>query len=374
MMDYLEVVLPGACSWSRRFEEIRGDIRSLDPQIEFRKSKDYSAVIDMRSVMNIDAMVSFQSRFRGDHKVTVLDVGEKGFEETLGIIAQITDDHPLPLECRRVDLCANTPGVPVSWYAKTIRAQWKQWEVKMGTVEASDGEGRAVPWSEMGKRQLQTIYLGRRPNCFRIYDKTAEQYVRYQAARRAHLRLVKQTYLNELVASSRDSTPAGYEWLQTAPELPAEVMARLMAEFPFPDFETWWGMPRSTVLTRVEREMAGGRVPAKLDRIYKLKQELKDFNPFVRLKGFDSGASCSVATEDYSPVEWLAGDRMVELLRSGEWSRQQLYNFLNRDWNGARTENKFRPFLEAATRNGNSVTAQQLYESYRETVTRQLAA
>lgn len=386
MLDYLEVVLPGACSWSPRFEsDIRGELRSMKPEIDFdRHNKDYRAVVDLRPVWGLDARVSFESRFRGDHKITVVNVGEKRLEQTLDIISQITDEHPLPLEVRRADLCADTPGVPVSWYASTVRAQWKQFEAKIGTVDLLDGDGRKVQWSEMGRRVLQTMYLGRRPNCFRIYDKRAERFDAWKKAKRAHLRAELGPVMAELpnclgATQEQGESDAGYiaRMADYRRELRAARHAALLEVAPFPDFEQWAGIKGTDVLTRVEREMAGGRVPAKLDRVYKLVQDegaaLRDFNPFTRLKGF-GGGGVPPCCDDWSPVDWFAGMKMRELLTSGEWTRHELYQFLNRDRNGSRYEAKFRPFLDAATGAGKGVTAQQLFESYRESVTRQLAA
>ncbi len=95
----------------------------------------------------------------------------------------------------------------------------------------------------MGNVELQTAYYGRRPNCIRVYDKVAEWRKEYAARKRG----------------------AG--------------------ETEFPALEAIYGWPESgRILTRVERQIGGGRVPAAIRRLGAMPKVLPSFNPFAAVE------------------------------------------------------------------------------------------
>ena len=80
----------------------------------------------------------------------------------------------------------------------------------------------------MGRRGVETIYFGKRPNVIRVYNKVAER--QYQ-------------YSRMLARAKRNNIPVTE--LQT--------------------FEQIYGhSPTGCVLTRVERQIAGGRIPEQI--------------------------------------------------------------------------------------------------------------
>src|SRR3954466_15632012 len=94
------------------------------------------------------------------HKLELLDTGEMKFSEMLDEIASVFHVDPLSLPIMRVDFAVDIPNVPVSWFREHVRVRHKQFVAAISEMQES----------EMGRRELQTLYLGKRPNCFRIYN------------------------------------------------------------------------------------------------------------------------------------------------------------------------------------------------------------
>jgi hypothetical protein len=78
--------------------------------------------------------------------------------------------------------------------------------------------------------------------------------------------------------------------------------------------------------------------------------------------------------DDYSPVEFAAGMQFKEWLQTG-MSYQQLYAYWNRKKNAKAIAAKFAPFVAAANPPKEvSISSADLYQRYRDSVSRQLAA
>src|SRR5262249_13976962 len=141
-------------------------------------------------------------------------------------IERIFDIDARRLPLMRLDLAADVRDVSVDWFVRHVRARFKRWACDIGQVECE-----ASQYARMGLQQIQTYYLGKRPNCFRVYDKLAE-------------------YRHQYAKLTRRASDA------------AEL----------PTFEEAYGYPETgLILTRVERQMGGGRVPACIDTFGKLK-------------------------------------------------------------------------------------------------------
>lgn len=184
---------------------------------------------------------------------------------------------------------------------------------------------------------------------------------------------------------------------------------------PFPDFETWFAaqcvgplthlvqmrlpgqeepeqlclvpqLPKT--LTRVERQMGAGRVPESLGTFEKLfSKAALEFNPFERLNfsAFDGttqivmkhrgkcGDDCR-GMQHFSVVELAAGQMFRQWLETG-MTYQQLYAYWDAQHNGKAIATKFAPFVAAANPSKVvSITSSDLFERYRNSVSRQMAA
>lgn len=400
MLDTIEIPLPSQVYFRKPVTEVIDAMRAPDSEIRYSGSKHYRAVLDLRQYTEQDAFLYLYSKNTGRHKVVFIDAGEKTKGQMLDTLAGIVEGHPEMLETSRVDACANVEGTSVSWFARSVRARMKQWQATFGNIQLKDSGGRSFDLSEMGKRELHGMYIGKRANCFRVYDKLAERRKAYSRELRRH-ELEAAALLAE---KCLDPVP----WSSIPKDLQRGFARRVLNSarrmYPFPSFEDWFGSqctggmtgvlrqmelpgqeqpeqlslsPRMavvipSVLTRVERQMGAGRVPAEIATVGRLFKNALEFNPFSHLEFTSADPDPVFDSKDFSPIEMLAGFHMRQLLASGDMTYQQLYAFLNLKRNAKRYIRKFEAFL--TTERTGAVTSAELYERYRDTVSRQLAA
>ncbi len=399
MYDTIELPLAPEAGFSKPVLSVIGALRAPTPEIPFKRNRYYRAVVDLRDTSDIDAILHLQSCNTGSHKIQIVEAGRKCRGEITDTVAKIVNGHPELLGVSRVDACANfVDGPSVRWFAQCVRARCAQWQAQLGTIELQDAAGRPLRWSEMGKRQLGTMYIARRTNCYRVYDKKAERYECWKREKRRHERQASCLVAEKVIHP--------ISWANAPKDFRAGIAKRLMPSsrrmIPFPDFETWFtnqcvgpmtgvvqmrlpGQEEPTqlamlpqiprVLTRVERQMGAGRVPGDLDTLEKLFKNALVFNPFERLEFSALGVEPLIDMDDFSPVQFAAGLKFKEWLESGEMTYQQLYAYWNKRRNARAIEKKFAPFVAAANREKHtSISAVDLYDRYRDTISRQLAA
>jgi hypothetical protein len=384
LYDTVEVPLTAEAPFSSRIAPIKLEVEAhvrerLKSDIPFRTNIYYEEVVDLRKVADIDAVLHLNAKKTGSHKIQIVEAGKKCRGQIADTISQIVDGHPELLSVSRVDSCADiVDGPTVRWMAQNVRARYTQWQAQFGTIEVRP----KIPSSDMGKREVQTVYMGKRPNCFRVYDKLAERHNAWTYEKRRHERLASEIVCEKVVEGSAFARPQ---------EVFDGIAKRLVRSgrhiMPFPDFPTWFAaqcvgpmthlapeLPK--VLTRVERQMAAGRVPEPLDTFDKLfSQRALDFNPFDRLEFSSFNPQMQIDKSAFSPVDYAAGMQFKQWLESGAISYQFLFASWDKNRNGKRTAAKFAPFIAAANPpNEISITSSELYERYRNSVSRQLAA
>jgi len=398
--------------FSDRVSSLKIEVEFSDPMtsaVPFRSNFYYKQVVDLRRVAEIDAILHLNAKKTGTHKIQIIEAGRKCQGQIADTIAEIVDEHPDLLGVSRVDSCADiVDGPSVCWIAQSVRARFAQWQAEVGTVQLRDETGRTIDWSEMGKREVQTMYLGKRPNCFRVYDKMAERFHVWKIEKRRHEQLAAQIVIDKATEGTPQVryTPQPF----AAHEVEAfrvlkrrkELLCSGRFYLPFPDFSTWFAaqcvgpmtnvvqmrlpgqeepeqlnlVPQiPKVLTRVERQMAAGRVPPQIDTFEKLfSKQAIEFNPFERLDFSSFAGQTQVDMDGYSAVEFAAGLQFKQWLQEG-WTYQQLYAYWNRNRNAKAIAEKFAPFVAAANpAREATISSADLYERYRDSVSRQLAA
>jgi hypothetical protein len=411
MYDTIEIPLAPGERFSSRIAEVKTEVEfSRDPLasiVPFRSNLYYKQVVDLRQVAEIDAILHLNAKKTRSHKIQIIEAGRKCFGEISDTIASIVDTHPELLAVSRVDACADlVDGPSVKWMAQSVRAKSAQWQAEFGRAELRDQQGKNIPWSEMGKREVQTVYIGKRPNCFRVYDKLSERFAKWQTEKRRHERLASQIVLDKALESAPASNVVkasiSAHGKQTRDFHAKKLVCSGRHYFPFPSFETWFSaqcvgpmtnvvqmrlpgqeepeqidlLPKlPKVLTRVERQMAAGRVPDDLNSFEKLfSRAALDFNPFARLEFSDFQSRTEIEMSDYSLVEFAAGLQFKQWLETG-MSYQQLYAYWNQGRHAKAIAKKFAPFVAAANPPAEfSISSTDLFERYRASVSRQLAA
>jgi hypothetical protein len=325
MIDKVDVKIPLKAHFTREFGELYSEIRN-DPRLNpFRRSQHYESAGDLRK-FGYDAVLHMNCirDRKGSHKLELLDTGRMGYAMMCHEIERVFDLDARRLDLMRLDLAADVRGVRVAWFVRHMRAQYKRFACDIGQVDAE-----TLLYARMGQQEVQTLYFGKRPNCFRVYDKIAEY--RHQYAR--------------LIRGVSD-----------AAELPT--------------FEQVYGHPEGgVILTRVERQMGGGRIPKQVDTFAKLKAAAF-FNPFDKLRFLG-------AAEQEPQIE-ACGFKVYAV---GMWLRNSIEDigfhrtraFVNkhcgRHWD--RIAKQYREFLPSADA---GITPEQLFGIYRDSVRRQLAA
>jgi hypothetical protein len=411
MYDTVEIPLPDGTCFSDRISSIKTEVEFSTPMtsgIPFRENFYYRQVVDLRTVADIDAVLHLNAKKTGTHKIQVVEAGHKCAGQIADTIAQIVKEHPDLLAVSRVDSCADiVDGPAVSWLAQSVRARSAQWQSEFGTAELRDENNRPISWAEMGKREVQTMYMGKRPNCFRVYNKLAERQMVWAREKRRHEKLASHVVLDKSLEAAPDNNAVKMAifWAgrdeQYRPKEKREARdkyAKMLVcsgrqYFPFPTFKEWFAaqcvgpmthwMPLGastqlpSVLTRVERQMAAGRVPEQLDSFEKLfSSPALDFNPFDRLEFSSFQSVAEIDRSDFSPVQLAAGMQFKHWLETG-MTYQQLYAFWNtgKGHKARAIAKKFEPFVAAANPpKVVSITASDLYERYRSSISRQMAA
>jgi len=361
--------------------------------IPFRKSKYFAAVVDMRNVDGTDRLYSIQARGGNHHdRIELLHTGEKRWTEIADLLHQSVkpsvNHESLPV--RRADCCADL-RVSVDYLARSVRCQYKRWRSEVGEIEFYDNyedseRGRnRVQFFEIGRRHLETLYLGRFPNPLRVYDKTAETKYRYSREERAHYRwLMQQPEASRVRAEFYRSRGIAQKEMQLERSLPLSLRkeARDVCKglWPFVSFREWEGNKLKlwdfSVATRIERQMSG-EVPVLISTVKGLRDNAMSFNPFQRIQFAipAGGVDWSQAT-GLRPEQQLCGERIEQMVRDEGVTYDELYRRFGVSRTGKRTGRavkvlqKYLHFIERALAvDGDvAITADELYETYRSSI------
>lgn len=320
MIDKLDLRIPGHGFFTDGVARFIREIDYTAGNLRMKPSRYYACVADLRQ-MGIDALLHVHYRFREPHdnKLEILDVGKKPYSEMTQLIEAVTPVDAAKLGVMRLDLCADVQNVPVMWFQPRARFEFKRFA-------REDGE---LKYAMLGTDGVQTLTAGKRPNVFRIYDKPAE--CRFQFHR---------------------------------------LMRKRPADAPELDFEREFGFSPESVITRIERQM-GGRDVAPIPTFADVSR-LPEFNPFSRLQTVGGDNCVTPTVEEVGLSDWLMGTRLSQLAH--EMGMQQFRRWLNRtsSGNASRMLSKYARYFPCADKGG--IATEGIYEIYRESTRRQLAA
>jgi hypothetical protein len=318
--------VPHFAPYSADFGQVYKELRN-DPKGPFKPSAHYLSVADLRDYGYPVILHSHNVHDRrGNHKLELVETGGMSYRNMAATITRIFEEEPGPLSLMRVDLAADVPDVPVAWFQQNIRTRYKRWTASLGKLEASN------EFSEMGSRGVETFYYGKRPNVIRVYNKVAERLYRYRMV---------------VARQKRKHVPQ------------SEI----------PTFEQMFGHGiTGVVLTRVERQIAGGRVPERLGTFHRLRS-VADFDPFENLIYVGVGKP-EPNPDHYEFTQYLTGMYVRHLIeRDGVHRFLQFANKYSMR-NGRRILKQYADFLPSTA----GITPSGLRERFCESVTRQLAA
>lgn len=285
-----------------------------------RPAVHYAGKADLRS-LGIDALLHVQCK-HGDkqHKLELFDVGKKSYSEIVELVESVTDAAPAAMGIMRIDLTADVKDVPVEWFKQHARFKFKRTEREYGELK----------YESIGRGEVETIMAGSRPNVFRIYNKVAESEVQFRRMQRRQ---------------NADAEPL--------------------------EFEKEFGFKESDILTRVERQCGGDRIPLELETFGSLHRA-PDYNPFQNLEIVSSGMLTLPTPEECNGIDYFTGLGMH--YKAKEIGMQEFRKLLNRQSNGnsARTLQRYGQFFPDEIE--NPISSEEIFEVYRDSVRKQLSA
>jgi hypothetical protein len=418
-MDWLEVKLPTGVVFR---PEVAAIIR--EERQSFRRSEHYDGVIDLRKYDVADAMLHYSKR-RGEHthKLQLIGTGQFSFKQNCADIEAVVTSNPLTLQPMRTDLTADVQDIPMSWVYGHVRAEHKRFSNKVTpdvTPELSRGNERTDKESllAMGTRGVQTIYIGKRPNCFRFYDKTEERLQAY----RKFVRGWKPSFLSgkkfiaDITAMETGAAFVAHETecfergldpdqvlydrysIRTSPEN-LRLLAKQQADFARhlltipkrPSFEQFCGLQETDCITRFER-MMGAQEVKKIHLAFderkiplfgslrELRDNVTDFNPFAPISFAEAGSACPALPNgsnyslwDYAAAMWFREKIMREGMHDVErWGKPLAGNHWDDRILRKLKDFKFLPSDDSGA--AKLLDHESLYERYRNAITQQLAA
>jgi len=308
----------------------------------FRPSKFYQYVCDLREPFEIDAVVHLYLRQgRPNHKIEIIDAGDKTLQEIAGIISQLFEVDPWSLQVMRIDLAADVEGVSVSWLKDHAYVNRKQFSSRIDKSLEKE-----LQFVAMGSAIAQTIYAGKRPCLIRMYDKLAEW--------KRQLRKMEIQYKrhNDSMVGLDMSEEQKYYGRLIAPTFAEYCAAR------------GYQLHDQSVFTRVERQIGGNRIPPELATLGHLRF-VHEFRPFngIRIAGTEPIQDFSSPPAEVPVRDWLASigyETLKERLGSEQLARSVVLKHGN--GNGKRILNSL---AETSLAKRQPLTMEEIQESFR---------
>jgi hypothetical protein len=325
LIDKLELRLPAMTLFHRRVREFILESRNCDYSSRVIPSKRYEWVTGLQPI-GIEALLHYSLKrrenepHRGEHKLELLDTGKKHYSAIVEQIEMVIEGPIDDLDIMRIDLCADVHGTPMEWFLQRGRVKFKRIAHEIGQMK----------YQCIGKAGIQTLSAGKRPNMVRIYNKVDEY---KEQLRKMH---------RKRSADAEDLT-----------------------------LESEFGVSENDVITRVERQFGGQRIPGVIDSFGKLSS-LPTFDPFNNIE-IRNGSGAKVPNIEECGLDmWLTGMRLREM--RDEMGEQQFRRFLSKHsaGNQSRYQKRYADFLEPD--GDNLLTSGTLFETYRDSVVKQLSA
>lgn len=292
MIDKSDLRVPATTPWNDGFRVSRGGIFFRDRSVGFKRTQYYEAVADLRP-LGLDAFLHMNYRFhkRKDHKLELIGVGKKTLQEMDAIIGAIFEVESCKLLLIRLDLTADIPDIPVEYLRHCMRVARKRKTDELG-----------LEYEAIGDRQLQYLRWGRAPNLIRAYDKTAHRLAQFE-----------------------------------------QMLKHVSGDAEIPSFQETFGTLEDAVVTRVEKQIGGGRIPSLLATFGDLKNAAA-FDPFSNVEVIPGNVIPIPDPHKYSPAETIKILGIRELIeREG---LQNAFARLNRGHNARRPIVPYNRYLQ----------------------------
>jgi hypothetical protein len=310
-IDKLDIRIPTGTKLARQLEYALPSLNGIALGRSLSGTKYYHHVENLEQY-GMSSILYFGHRRSGNHKLEITCAGELALSEIGSEIAAVFDIEPMQTEIMRIDAAVDVWGYPVDWFRHNAGLTRKRHSSEYGRFVAE-------------RRQVETLYFGRRPNIFRIYNKTEERWNKYR-------RLITKQNTGD----------------------------------PIPTFEELYGHRRDEILTRVERQYGAGRVPKLIGTLRGLKENAANINPFEPLRFLP-------LTVSEESVNELTGDAFIKGQGVLRLIERLGYHEAKRVMNKKTCRNANRLFTQLKN-SDRTCTPPDLYAIYRDAINRQLSA
>lgn len=316
MIDKLDVRVPFSTAFTPEFRFVSKEVKYAGLCSTVSRSKHYQGTIDLRP-LRIDAILHAYYRFEPkSHKLELLDTGDKTLGEMAELITRVFETQPETLSLMRIDFAADIPGVSVEQLRNRLRVRYKRSAEEHGEMD----------YASIGGRTVEYFRYGKSPNCVRVYDKPAECRARFP-----------------------------------------QILKRCNPDAEPPTFEDTFGFSASAVLTRIERQCGGGRIPPELSSFGTL-HKAAEFDPFKAVEIIREDFSAP-KREEYSVSEMVKLHGINALIQ--RVGLQQARAELNRDGNGKRYWDMYEHHLQKNAA-AQTLDISHVVEAYKASTNRQI--
>jgi hypothetical protein len=309
-IDKIDIRIPTGTALAKSAESslrhLKGDMPGA-----VRGTKYYGRVEDLRR-HGLRSILYYRNRWNGNHKLEIIAAGTMTLWAILSEVGEVFDVDPMQAEIMRIDLAVDVLDYPVQWFRQNARFAQRRYSAEYARVVSE-------------RTAVETLYFGCRPNIVRIYDKTQERRIRYRRL---------NSKANVAVVLS---------------------------------FEEMFGHRDDQVLTRVERQYGGGRVPKEIGTMQQLQQNGASIDPFEPLR-FLPVAISEESISELTGDAFVRGHGVLRLVeRFGYHEAKRLL-----DRKTSRNTGRLLGQLRTSSTSEGTSAPPDLYANYQEAIRRQL--
>jgi hypothetical protein len=348
MLDKGDFRVRAGTKFSKEFEAA---IASQHGDSKWRSSKAYRRSGDFRE-LGFDCIVHTDCKLtrQPNHKVEILSIGEKTYSGMVELLGRVFDTQAEILPFVRADLTADVNDVPVPWFHQHCYMKHKRIHRVIGEIPAN-----AVQL--VRNMQAQTLYGGKMPNLYRIYDKAGERAHRYRAMQRSTERAHK-------------------EWVEVMTARRVPMKDPYVVPEPFLEsYETMFGHSALATITRVERQCHGKDLEKLgITNLESFKVQGRYMRPFTALQ-FITEKMPEKNIKRWGTKDEYIGKGIQEDIRNYGWDWTRLKLKADQGDNLWRFVARYQPFIrEALLKTEINFTAQHLQVEYERSTYLQMAA
>lgn len=239
MIDKMDFVVPHSIQFTGQCEQLYREAVGRNYLRDRFGNPRYQGRFSL-SPIGIDGLLHYNSvgYKNRHHKIELFRVGEMTMAGVIAALEKVVLTEPEDLPFARLDTMVDLPGVTVGSLRTRLRVLCKKNILEFGNSDK---------YVSSNRHDVETLYLGCKPDQVRVYDKVAESWFRYKQ--------------------------------QAGPNASRE------------EFQKEYGFSDTSQLTRIERQLNGRAIPEQVRTLRLLKKNASSFQPFVTVQLLPNGVT-----------------------------------------------------------------------------------